>query len=92
VPVQATPVPAIRRPSPAAEAVGAVVVGSGTVLLRRATSALVQAVGQWLADRSADSGTFPERVADASAEPASGSDREGGGRGGRRARHRRRGR
>jgi Fe-S-cluster-containing hydrogenase component 2 len=92
VPVRAPPVPAVRQPSPVAEAAGAVVVAGGAALLRRATNALAQAVDQWLTDRSAGSGVSPEHRPDTGAEAPPGAQRGGGGAGGHRARRRRRGR
>ena len=92
VPVRATPVPAVRRPSPVAEAAGAVVVAGGTALLRRASNALAQAVDQWLTDRSAGRGVSPEHPPDTGGEALPGAQRGGGRGAGHRARWRRRGR
>jgi ferredoxin len=92
VPVQAPPPPTVRRPSPVAEAAGATVVAAGTALLRQASNALVQAVGQWLTDRSASEGGSAEDAGGPVVESSTEGQGKGGGGSGHRARHRRRGR
>jgi Fe-S-cluster-containing hydrogenase component 2 len=92
VPVRERPLPSVRPPSPVAEAAGAAVVATGTALLRNAAKALVQAVGEWLTDRSAARGPLPGRARDTGAEASAPAEGGGGVSGGHRARHRRRGR
>jgi Fe-S-cluster-containing hydrogenase component 2 len=84
IPAPQRPAPTVYRPSPLVETAGAAMVATGVGLLVQAARALVQTVGRWLTQRAVPTGSSARGISSA-------DGRGGGGRRGRRARHRRRG-